>query len=86
MGSKVILKLTRNGPMELRTLPAMESDLLDRARRIDRAAGGGFEVDSQRKGGGRAPRARATVAAVTYEQRLREAEDRALTRAIDAGR
>lgn len=86
MARNVRLKLTRNGPMQLRTSSEAHADVLGRAQRINAAAGGGFNVDSRQSGGGRAPRARATVAAVTPEQRAREANGRALTRAIDAGR
>lgn len=82
MAKKVRIKLTRNGPRQLRQLDVVRADLERRARQIDDAAGGGMNVDSIIG----KTRARATVAAVTIEARRREAESRALTRAIDAGR
>jgi hypothetical protein len=80
MGVKI--KLTRNGPRQLRQLPSVRANLEARAARIASAAGGGMNVDSATGPG----RARATVAAVTPEARRAEATSRALTRAIDAGR
>lgn len=66
--------LLRSGPVQ--------SDLQRRANAIARAAGEGMEVDS-----GTGPnRARASVRTGTREAMEAEARDRALTRAIDAGR
>jgi hypothetical protein len=76
------VRLTRTGPRELRQLPSVRADLERRAARINRAAGGGMNVDSTIG----KTRARATVAAVSREARRAEATGRALTRAIDAGR
>lgn len=78
----VKVRLTRSGPRQLRQSPGVKADMERRAQAIAAAAGGGMEVDSHV---GRS-RARATVAAVSWEARRAEASDRALTRAIDAGR
>lgn len=78
----VKIKLTRNGPRELRRLPAVEADLRRRAERIAAAAGPGMEVSSDRG----VNRARASVVTATFAAMRREATSRALSRAIDAGR
>jgi len=78
----VKIKLTRNGPRQLRQLPSVQANLRARAEAMNRAAGGGMNVDSMVGPG----RARATVAAVTPAARRAEATSRALTRSIDAGR
>jgi hypothetical protein len=64
--------------------PRVQADLERRARQIAEAAGGepDFEVES-RVG---ANRVRTSVRTATHEGRTAEAEDRALTQAIDAGR
>jgi hypothetical protein len=77
------IKLNRTGIAELLKDPAVLADLRRRAEAIARAAGGGgMEVDS----GLEKSRARASVRAADTEARKAEAKDRALTRAIDAGR
>lgn len=58
------------------------SDLTTRARAIANAAGDGMETDSSVGSN----RARASVWTATREAMEAEAKDRALTRAIDAGR
>jgi hypothetical protein len=64
------------------TYSGVASDLDRRARAIAAAAGDGMEADS-----GTGPnRARASVRTVTREAMEAEATDRALTRAVDAGR
>jgi hypothetical protein len=60
----------------------VQADLESRARRIAAAGGDGMEVGS-RIG---KTRARASVITATREARLAEATDRALTKALDAGR
>jgi hypothetical protein len=57
-------------------------DLNRRARNIAKAAGEGMEVDTEVGPN----RVRASVRTATPEAMRREAQDRALTRAIDAGR
>lgn len=60
----------------------VQADLEARANRIAAAAGDGFEAGS-RIG---KTRARASVITASRKARLAEAEDRALTKALDAGR
>lgn len=78
----VKIKLNSRGISELLRHPNVVADLDDRAKRIARAAGPGMESESQvgRK------RALALVWTATREARLAEAQSRALTSAIDAGR
>jgi hypothetical protein len=78
--AKVRIQLTRNGPRELRRLPAVQADMLQRAKQVAAAAGPGMEATSFL---GR-NRARASVITATREARWAEATDRALTRAIGA--
>jgi hypothetical protein len=74
--------LNRSAVRDLLRSQAIQADIGARARRIAAAAGDGFEVD---EGVGR-NRARASVRTVSHEGRYAEATQRALTRAIDAGR
>jgi hypothetical protein len=60
----------------------VQADLESRARKIAAAAGEGMEASS-RIG---KTRARASVITATRKARLAEATDRALTKALDAGR
>lgn len=60
----------------------MQADLKSRAERIAAAAGEGFEAET--KVG--ANRAHATIRTATWAARHAEARDRALTKALDAGR
>jgi hypothetical protein len=78
----VRVRLTRNGPRQVRKQAGVLADLERRAHAVNQASGGGMEVDARRGRG----RARATVAAVTEESRRAEATGRVLTRAVDAGR
>jgi hypothetical protein len=78
----VKLKLKRSAVRELLRSAEIQADIGARARRIAAAAGEGFEVDESV---GR-NRARASVRTVSHEGRYAEATQRALTRAIDAGR
>lgn len=77
-----MIKLNTKGIGELLKSPEIQADLLRRARNIARAAGPGMEA-SVRVG---PSRARASVITATDGAREREARDRALTRALDAGR
>lgn len=79
---KVDIRLTRSGPRELRRSAGVLADLQARAARIAAAAGPGMEANS----GQGANRARASVVTATHDARRREAEGRALTASIDAGR
>lgn len=79
MATKVVVN--RQGVSEL--LKVTVAPLLKEiADDIDAAAGPGFEVNTEVGPN----RARAEVRTATLEARLAEAKDRALTRAIDAGR
>lgn len=63
--------------------PEVVAALKRKADAIARAAGPGFRSEVKQ---GTKDRARATVWAGTYEARRAQAKDRALTKAIDAGR
>lgn len=76
------VKLNRKGVRELLQSSEVQADLERRANAIAAAAGEGMEVDS---GVGRT-RARASVRTATREAVLAETQNRALTRALDAGR
>lgn len=76
------LKLNQAGVRELLKSEGVLADLADRADAIAAAAGDGFESDWERG----PKRARASVRTTDYESRKAEAQARALTRAIDAGR
>lgn len=76
------LRLNRSGVREILRSESVRADLLARAERIAAAAGDGFVAESSVG----ATRARASVRTDTSEARLAESNDRALTRAIDAGR
>ena len=76
------IELNSAGVRELLRSPEVRADLDSRARAIAAAAGEGMESDSQVGKG----RARATVWTDTVEAMEAEATERALTRAIDAGR
>lgn len=80
--ARVRVKLNHRGVRQLLRSPEMRDDLERRARNIANAAGEGFEADSQL---GRT-RARAMAYTTDAESMRAEASDRALTRAIDAGR
>lgn len=76
------IKLKSKGVRELLKSQAVQNDLAARADRIASAAGDGHEtqVTTNRD------RGVAFVNTATFEARESEAENRSLTRAIDAGR
>lgn len=76
------VKLDSKAVRDLLRSDEVKADLERRARAIAAAAGEGFEVDSDVG----PARARASVRSATLEAHVAEATDRALTRAIDAGR
>lgn len=80
--ARVRIELNGAGIRALLKSAEVQGDLERRARAIAAAAGPGHDVDS-RVG---ATRARASVRTGSAEARRREAQERALTRAIDAGR
>lgn len=82
MVASVRIELNRDGVRELLRSQEVRDDLVRRARAIATAAGEGMEVDSQVG----KHRARASVRTATDEAMRAEASDRALTRALDAGR
>lgn len=80
--AKPKIKLTRNGPRQIRKSPGVAADMAARADRIAAAAGPGMEASAQQG----ATRARASVITATHEARRAEATARTLTSSIDAGR
>lgn len=82
MPQPVVIKYERGAYNALRKAPGVESDLRRRAAAIARAAGPGMKTDSRL---GR-NRARASVFTATPEAMRAEASERALTRALGAGR
>ena len=80
MAAKV--KVDSGAVRRLLQSPEVRADLERRAHAIAAAAGPGMEVDSEVG----PTRARASVRTATRDAVLAEAKDRALTRAIDAGR
>lgn len=85
MGTKVRIEFLSGGFREVLNSPKVEAELLRRAQRIANAAGPGFEASVYRGGFG-GGRHVASVRSTDRESRLAEAEDKALSRAIDAGR
>lgn len=76
------IKLNRKAVRELLRSPAVRAELERRAQAIANAAGEGMETDSETG----ATRARAVVFTASVDAMMAEAKQRALTRAIDAGR
>jgi hypothetical protein len=74
--------LNRKGVSQLLKSREVEQDLKRRAQQIAAAAGPGMEISALV---GRT-RARASVITATEQARIAEARNRALTRALDAGR
>lgn len=79
----VVHKLNEAGVRKLLNSNAVRNEMIRRAQRMQEAAGGSpdFKVMT-----GTSDRAIAVVITGTHKGRELEAEDRALTRAIDAGR
>jgi len=82
MAGNVRLKLNRSGVVKLLQSQAVLDDLTERGERIAAAAGEGVEVRPAMN----RDRVVVFVATASYEARRAEADDGALTRAIDAGR
>lgn len=76
------IELNSQGVRELLKSNEIKADLQRRAEAIARAAGPGFIADSTVGPN----RARASVGTTDIDSMRAEAEDRVLTRAIDAGR
>lgn len=76
------IKINRKGIRSILKSDQVRNDLFGRAKRIERRAGPGFEAGSYT---GR-NRARADVYTANFEAMAAEADRKALTRAIDAGR
>lgn len=79
---KVTVKMSKQGSRDVLKSLEVRSDLEARARRIAAAAGPGNEVEVQVG----KERARAAIVTTTAEAMRREATDRSLTSALDAGR
>ena len=82
MGSLIRVQVDKSGVAKLLRAEGIAADLAARGDRIAAAAGDGFE---SRVWQGR-DRVRATIRTGTMEARRAEAEDRALSRALAAGR
>lgn len=80
--SKTRIVLDKKGVKELLNSPEVKADLRSRSNRIASAGGPGMKVGEFQG----FDRPHATVYTSTTEARKAEAENRALTRAIDAGR
>lgn len=83
MAMNVRIELDSRGIEQLLRSPEVEADLRRRAQNIARAAGDGMHFATAQ---GRKDRVSAQVWTGTVKARRAEAEDRALTRALDAGR
>jgi hypothetical protein len=81
VAEKIRVELNEKGVAELLNSAAVRDDLVRRGEAMAGAAGDGFEVSTSHT-----DRVRVTVRAETIDAKRAEAEDRALTRAIDAGR
>ena len=82
----MVLKLNIPGFVALRNSPEVQADIKARAERIAAAAGDGFVVSPVTTNMSRSGRARVAVITGDADAMLAEANDQALTRAIDAGR
>jgi hypothetical protein len=82
VAEKIRVEVNSAGIQALLKSAEVQADLEARARKIAAAAGEGMEASS-RIG---KTRARASVITATRKARLAEATDRALTKALDAGR
>lgn len=80
--STVRIELNSAGVRSLLRSSEVLADLRERAERIAASAGPGMKVSAQAGSN----RARASVVTATFEAMHREATERALTRAVDAGR
>ena len=78
----VRIRINPRGVRKILRSREVQNDLDKRAKAIARQAGDGFMASSMK---GR-NRARASVITDSYDARKAEADDRALTRSIDAGR
>lgn len=82
MGTKVRIELNHDGIRELLCSAPIASECEKAAKRIASAAGDGFEVTQSKRLGFGGGRVGVGVEAATYEARLAEAEDKALSRAV----
>jgi hypothetical protein len=82
MASNIRVDVNQSAIRDLLRSREVERDLLARAQRIARAAGEGYEADSQIG----TNRARASVRTVGPAAAMDEAIDHTLLRALDAGR
>jgi hypothetical protein len=85
--STTTIKFDSAAMRALLSSPEIAGDIEERTSRIAAAAGEGFVARTEVKGGSsKLGRAMGYVTSTTFEARRAEAEDRALTRSIDAGR
>jgi hypothetical protein len=80
--ANVKVKLNRKGVVELLKSAEVANDLDRRAQAIASAAGPGHRIEESETPN----RARVAVITDTFEAMRREATERSLTRAVDAGR
>lgn len=83
MATSIRIKMNSKGAREILKSPAVAADLLRRGYLTQRAAGPGSWLVSLHYGKNRA---RVSVITADNDARRAEAEDRALTRALDAAR
>jgi len=82
MAKSMRIKLNRDGVRALLASQELADNLSDRGERIAAAAGEGFEATTTKN----RDRVVVFVTSETAEAKKAEAENRALTRALDAGR
>lgn len=82
MAAKIRIQLDTDGIRQLLCSDAIATECERAASSIASAAGEGFEVTPRRSLGYGGGRVGCGVAAATYEARLAEAEDKALTKAV----
>lgn len=82
--AKIRIKLDRAGIVKVLQSAEVEKDVSRRTEAIARAAGGAPDFEAHVSVVG--DRVMGRVVTATYEGRMAEAKDRALTRALDAGR
>lgn len=82
MATKIKLELNHDGIRSLLCSTPIAAECEKAARKIATAAGDGFEVTQSKQLGFGGGRVGVGVEAATYEARLAEAEDKALSRAV----
>lgn len=86
MATKVRIVFNSAGFAQVLQLPALRADIERRTNAIAAAAGDGMEAEVIDANYGGSPRPIGIVSTGTYEARKAEAEGKALSKGIDAGR